>query len=1155
MTKLSPSQQAELDRLLADQQNPSSASYHKWLTPEEYGARFGLSASDHSKVMAWLTAEGFQVKESGRARNFVVFSGTAGQVERSLRAPLRRYEVEGEMHMANASAPAVPEALAEVIDGFVGLDDFRLRSQIARTAEPNFTSGGSHYLAPEDFATIYNLAPLYRAGLDGSGQSIVVVGQSAVLLADIRSFRTRFGLPANDPRMVPYSTTDPGLLGGGPQIEANLDLEWAGAIAPKATIYYVYGPSVFTALLFAISNNIAPVISISWGGCETDYRPSFYRAMAQQANAQGITMVASSGDAGAAGCDRQGTDIATRGRTALFPTSLPEITSVGGTQFVEGRGNYWAAGNTANGGSALSYIPEAVWNETSAENGMVSSGGGASQYHGQPAWQRGPGIADGGLRQYPDVSFTAAMHDGYLVTYSGGLVIVSGTSASAPAMAGLVALLNQNQISKGFQSQPGLGHINPQLYRLAQAAPSVFHDTIEGDNIVPCAQGTPDCLTGTIGDRAAAGYDMASGLGSMDADELVKNWNLVSKPVSVNLVVTSPRVTVNDTVYATAVVNGAGGTPTGRVEFSVGGVPLGSAELAARPGQGQAADISFPIYQLGGTGSIALAAQYSGDAVFNAGGATRVLTVTAPTGAAAITVSYPNTVWPTFPDAQGPGWQTRITLRDVGNTASIVTLFRIDGEDQPLAKYFPSPAIPANGSVLVNVMFRKLTTPMLRKFEFFGVDAGGRTWSRAVEVNYLGAVSSYGFYVTATPLTVNRTADPSCEWPVQVNVEALDGRENTLNALFVGADFRTDIAAVFGTDRLAAWGSLQGTVCFNGITPPATGYIQVNGADGFVNEVLVSFAGRPAAPARLTASPATVTLESPGKAEATIDLSTTDPAQEWSVAVFPMSRMAGWLTVTPLSGTGPGKITLSAKGAGYGPGAYRATIVIQSPSGSPQTVTVPVMFVLGAAGAETTITAVGNAASGSPVGAPGMLMAIYGSGLDASASQWFNQVSAAVNGIKAEVLYASPTQVNIQIPYEVGAGPAVVGIRNANGVVGAHFQMAAASPGILEDAMPKEIRVGAVSSLCLTGTGELSTATSFASMPPPASGPKPLLPVSLTVGGVPAFIQAAGTTSPFRTGVEQINFIAAGETPEGEQPVVVTVAGVSSKPVTVVVVK
>lgn len=393
MTKPTAGQQAELDQLLADQQNPSSPRFHQWLTPEEYGERFGLSASDHSKIVAWLTAEGFQVREAARARNFVRFSGTAGQVERSLLTPIHRFEVEGEKHVANAAAPAVPEALAEVVEGFMGLDDFQLRSQISKVAEPNFSSGSAHYLAPEDFATIYNLAPLYNAGLDGTGQSIVVVGQSAVALSDIRSFRTRFNLPSNDPRMVLYSTTDPGFTSS--QVEGNLDLEWAGAIAPKATLYYVYGANAFNAFLYAVSVNLAPVISISYGGCETDYRPTFYRAIAQQANAQGITVLASSGDAGVAGCDRQNTPIATRGRTALFPTVLPEITSVGGTQFVEGQRNYWASANSANGGSALSYIPEAVWNETSGTSGMLSGGGGASQFHAQPVWQRGPGLAEG----------------------------------------------------------------------------------------------------------------------------------------------------------------------------------------------------------------------------------------------------------------------------------------------------------------------------------------------------------------------------------------------------------------------------------------------------------------------------------------------------------------------------------------------------------------------------------------------------------------------------------------------------------------------------------------------------------------------------------------------------------------------------------------
>jgi len=402
-------QQRELDQLLVDQQNPSSPQFRKWLTPEAFGNRFGVSASDESKVVTWLNSSGFKIEHRSRANNWVAFSGSAGQVSAALHTAVHRFQVNGETHFANVSEPAVPSALADVVGGFLGLNDFHLKS-FAIPVTPDLNSGTSHFLAPADFATIYNLAPLYQAGIDGTGQNIAIVGDSDIQITDIRSFRSRYGLPANDPKLVPYTTVDPGL--NGDAIEADLDLEWSGAVAPNATISYVFGPSVFAALVYAIEQNVAPVVSVSFGGCEVDASPVFYRAVAQQGNAQGISILASSGDSGAAGCDRQGIfPQAEQGRRVAFPASLPEVTAVGGTQFAEGSGNYWAATNSPTFGSALSYIPEMAWNESSG-SGLGASGGGASTVYPRPAWQAGPGVPMDNARHVPDISLSAAIHDG-----------------------------------------------------------------------------------------------------------------------------------------------------------------------------------------------------------------------------------------------------------------------------------------------------------------------------------------------------------------------------------------------------------------------------------------------------------------------------------------------------------------------------------------------------------------------------------------------------------------------------------------------------------------------------------------------------------------------------------------------------------------------
>ena len=918
MVKPSAAQQADLDQLLADQQNSSSPHFRQWLAPEAFGNRFGLSAGDQSKVVAWLVSQGFNVNHLARGRNWIAFSGSAAQVTAALRTSIHRFQVDGETHFANTSDPAVPEALSDVVGGFLGLNDFRLNSYL-RTVQPDNTTGTAHYLVPADFATIYDINPLYQAGVDGTGQSIAVVGQSDVSLTDLRAFRTRYNLPPNDPKMLLYSTTDPGITSS--QIEGDLDLEWAGAVAPKATIYYVYGPSAITAIVAAVEVDVAPVITVSYGTCEIDFAPAVYRSIAQQANAQGITILAASGDSGAAGCDGQGAEpFATRGLAATFPSALPEVTGVGGTEFAEGRGNYWASTNASNFSSALSYIPEMVWNE-SGSVGLLAGGGGASLLYPKPAWQTGPGVPNDTSRHVPDVAFSAAGHDAYFIYYSGLNVAVSGTSASAPSMAGIVALLNQYLVanSKGV-SVPGLGNINPQLYRLAQSQPAVFHDITSGNNIVPCAEGTPNCATGSFGFAAGPGYDMGAGLGSVDANALVTAWNTAASGVTVTLSVSPATATLNDTVHLTATVTAASGAPTGSVSFTFDTLALGTAPLA-----NGSASLTFPLYLLGGTGLASIAAEYSGDASFSPGGATKLIRITLPTGAAAIVPSAPNTVWPSPPDAQGLSWQTGIGLFEEAGVPAILTGFTIDGQAQTLSTYFPSPNIPASGSLIATVVFRGLAAPVTRTFGFTGVDALGNSWSRQVSVSYLPLPVDNFFGLTATPLTVqqNTAADPSCQWAVQLNVDDLGGFGMNLVSSVVAGRVglsSAQIASTFGSTRLDAWGDQHGTLCFSEITPPASDSINVSLSDGAGFNLAVSFAGPSPTPVSLSATPASISIAAgsasqPGQATLAVNLPA--PSQTWTAAVYPANRTTSWLSLSALSGAGTSQITLTANWTGF----------------------------------------------------------------------------------------------------------------------------------------------------------------------------------------------------------------------------------------------
>jgi uncharacterized protein (TIGR03437 family) len=539
--KPSATQHEDLLRLLDQQQDPASALYHQWLTPEQYADRFGPAAQDLAEVETWLRSRGFAVGNAARSRTWITFSGTARQVEDTFRTEIHRYVLNGRTHFANATEPSIPLALAGMVFGIDGLDDLTPQHTDATSAS------GVHTLAPDDLAVIYDINSVYQSGIDGTGQKIVIVGASdfdAAGLADVAQFRAMYNLPAMAPQVI-RDTTHPNPGISDSYGEAHLDIEWVGAIARKAQIIFVYSNSYSHAVGYAIDNNLAPVISMSNNaGCEADNTPAnitFYQGLAQQGNAQGITWIIAGSDAASASCDANGGALPAVGGLAVrFPASIPEVTAVGGLEFDEsaGGGPYWSATNTANGASALSYIPEMVWNDAVALQLLWGGGGGQSIYFSKPAWQNGPGVPNDQARDLPDVSLAASFsHDGYSVIKSQSLGTTGGTSASTPVFAAIVTLLNQYVVSKGIQSKPGLGNINPNLYRLAAGGNSPFHDIKLGNNIIPCGVGTLDCPNGTMGFSAAPGYDLASGLGSVDVAKFLNVWS--SQPASTSAVVVS----------------------------------------------------------------------------------------------------------------------------------------------------------------------------------------------------------------------------------------------------------------------------------------------------------------------------------------------------------------------------------------------------------------------------------------------------------------------------------------------------------------------------------------------------------------------------------------------------------------------------------------
>jgi len=523
--KPSASQKMALDRLLVELHDPASPRYHQWLTPEEYADRFAITPADAAKIAAWLESQGFRVGAVGRGRSYIVFEGTAGAAEAAFHAGLHRFISPLAVHFANTANPTIPQALADIVGAVGGLDDF-LPEPDQRQARPAYDNGnGTYSLAPGDLAVIYDFASLLASGIDGTGQSIVVAGQSDIVLSDFQDWGQRYNLPAPKVQVIVVpGYPDPGITSS--MSEADLDIQSVAGVAVNATILFVNSTSAYTALTYAIDQDLAPVVNVSFHvGCDASNTAAFmnsYRTIAQQGIALGITWVNSSGDIGAAGCDANGETVATKGLNARFPADIPEVTAVGGTEFNEQSGKYWASSNNGYGVSALSYIPEIVWNDTALVGEISASTGGVSTFFAKPDWQSGPGVPNDGQRDIPDVSVTASsVHDAYPFYTNGVLKNGGGTSGSSPLFAGMVVLLNQYLVAQGAQLQPGVGNLNILLYRLAQSNPSAFHDVTVGNNIVPCTIGTPDCTTGTMGYTAGPGYDLCTGLGSVDLTKLV----------------------------------------------------------------------------------------------------------------------------------------------------------------------------------------------------------------------------------------------------------------------------------------------------------------------------------------------------------------------------------------------------------------------------------------------------------------------------------------------------------------------------------------------------------------------------------------------------------------------------------------------------------
>jgi hypothetical protein len=641
----SAQQEADLRTWLQSTQDPNSPGFRNWLTPEQFGQRFGVSDSDLATVQSWLQSHGFTTNRVAKGRTAIEFSGTVGQVQAAFHTSLHRYSVNGETHWANATDPQIPAALAPVVAGLARLNNFSPRAQfirapsgvynsVTRRIEPEYTTGNASngytiYLGPADAATVYDtptsLNPNYTGtpgtAYDGTGTTIGIAGDSNIDINQNANYRATFGLSPKATTVV-VDGADPGE--NGDAIEAYLDTQISTGIAPNANIIlYTAADTSFNSGLFlaidrAIDDNQADILNVSFGGCEASQGVGgnqYIYNLWQQAAAQGISVTVSTGDSGSAGCDNENTETSAHyGLAVNGIASTPYNIAVGGTDFDTLFSNFPTSFTTyvdvtnalPDHRSALKYIPEKPWNDSTFQNdnttiganvpwtatqyssnaNIVAAGGGVSSCststssackagYAVPNWQSSFATDQTG-RNLPDVSLLAGNglygatwglctdqdynSSGVLQTDCAGtpstgsnfnLTGVGGTSAAAPAMAGILALVKQKVGSR-------LGQADYVLYDLAKSKYStVFHDVTSGNNSVACNSGTANCAANTggysfmTGYNAVTGYDEASGLGSVDASQLLSNWN------SAGLTATTSSLTLNGGTTALTLTHGA----------------------------------------------------------------------------------------------------------------------------------------------------------------------------------------------------------------------------------------------------------------------------------------------------------------------------------------------------------------------------------------------------------------------------------------------------------------------------------------------------------------------------------------------------------------------------------------------------------------------
>ena len=976
LLKRSPEQERELGKFIDDLHDSSSPTFHRWLTAKEFGERFGVATQDRDTIKNWLQSHALKVNVDYTNDLLIDFSGTAGQVQKAFHTEIHNLNVKGVKHIANMNDPQIPAALAPALVGVVSLHDFRPHPMYRARADYTVSEGSTKYylVVPGDLATIYNLNPLFSAGISGQGQTIVVIEDTDVYTtADWASFRSVFGLSSYTdgsftqihpaPPSGSNNCSDPGAEGD--DREAIIDAEYASAAAPSAAIVLAscvdtgtFGGLIALQNLLNESSPPPALVSISYGKCEAENGASSnaaFNSTFQQAVTEGVSVFVSSGDHAAAGCDIDNED-AIFGIGITGWGSSPYNVSVGGTDFGDTfagtNSTYWRATNSATFDSAKSYVPEIPWNnscaswllaefegfsQTYGSSGFCNSSEGGTEFLDtiggsggpsgcatgtpsepgtvsgtcagwpKPSYQSVLGNPSDGVRDIPDVSLFAASglwlhYYPYCFSGPGGAPCTEapvdwpgagGTSFSSPIMAGIQALVNQKagarqgnpnfvyySLAAAEYGASGDSACNSTLGN-AVASSCIFYDVRQGDNDVSCIgqqncyqpSGANGVLSTSNGAYQSAygtttGWDFATGLGTVNAYNLVNNW-----PAGFTLTASPSGVTIAQGSQGTSTItiilsNGFSGSIT----LSASGLPSGvTAAFSPNPAT-SSSTLTLKASATAATGTVTVTITGTSGTLTN----TATLSLTVKSLAQSFTISAsPNAITIT----QGSQGTSTISITPSNGFSGSVTLSASGLPSGVTAAFSPNPA--TSSSTLTLTAGATATT-------------GGPT-----TVSITGTSGS----LTQTT-TINLTVTPAPNYTLSANPSSLtitqSGQATTTISITPSSGFSGSI-----------------TLSASGLPSGVTAAFSPNPATSSSTLTLTASA---------TAATGTVTVTITGTSgtltnTATLSLTVNPPVQSFSLSASPNSvtiTQGGTsgksiITITPVNGFS-GNVTLAPSG-------------------------------------------------------------------------------------------------------------------------------------------------------------------------------------------------------------------------------------------------